>query len=90
MASPRLICSNSSTRDLAVPDLHAANNGVMIRSRVGQIRDDTLAPPPGEITTLWGSEIRFGVNLRAVRLRCSTRGQARRGPAYGGSGGRRG
>ena len=29
-------------------------------------------------------------NLRAVRLRCSTRGQARRGPAYGGSGGRRG
>ena len=29
-------------------------------------------------------------NLRAVRLRCGTRGQACRGPAYGGSGGRRG
>src|SRR6516162_2477817 len=30
----RLICSNSSTRDLAIPDLHADNNDVTIRSRV--------------------------------------------------------
>ena len=31
----RLICSNSSTRDLAIPDLHADSNDVTIRSRVG-------------------------------------------------------
>ena len=51
----RLICSNSSTRDLAIPDLHADNNDVKIRSRVGAtIRDDTLAHPSGEIATQAG------------------------------------
>src|SRR6516162_11562988 len=51
----RLICSNSSTRDLAIPDLHADNNDVTIRSRVGPIFATTRRPtPPGEITTQAG------------------------------------
>ena len=48
----RLICSNSSTRDLAIPDLHADSNDVTIRSRVGPEFATTRRPTrPSEITT---------------------------------------
>ena len=50
-----LICSNSSTRDLAIPDLHADTNDVTIRSRVGPEFATTRRPTrPGEITTQAG------------------------------------
>jgi hypothetical protein len=42
----RLICPNSSTLDRAIPDLHADDIDVKIRTRVGPtFRDDTLRPP---------------------------------------------
>ena len=50
----RLICSNSSTRDRAIPDLRADNNDVKIRTRVGPEFATTRRPPPGAITTQAG------------------------------------
>jgi hypothetical protein len=48
----RLICSNSSTFDRAIPDLHAANDtDVEITTRVGPLFDRRhAAPPNSEIT----------------------------------------
>jgi hypothetical protein len=43
----RLICSNSSTRDLAIPDLRADSNDAKDQIQGGAtIRDDTPAHPP--------------------------------------------
>jgi len=51
----RLICPDSSTRDLAIPDLCASRTDAKDQILGGAIiRDDTPAHPPGEITTQAG------------------------------------
>src|SRR5262249_38178857 len=53
----RLICSNSSTRDLAIPDLRASRTDAKDQIQGGAtIRDDTPAHPPSEITTQAGPQ----------------------------------
>src|SRR6266545_7793319 len=52
-----LICSNSSTLDRAIPDLHADDIDVQIRTGGGaNIRDDTRHPTSSAITTQVGPE----------------------------------
>src|SRR5205085_4483897 len=50
----RLICSNSSTLDRAIPDLHADSNDVKIRTKVGPEFATTRRPPPSAVTTQAG------------------------------------
>src|SRR5207248_7092214 len=51
----RLICSNSSTFDRAIPDLHADDdNDVKITTRVGPLFATTRCPTTSEVTTQTG------------------------------------
>src|SRR5207248_9781081 len=51
----RLICSNSSTFDRAIPDLHADDDtDVKITTRVGPLFATTRCPTTSEVTTQTG------------------------------------
>ena len=57
-AGPRLICSNSSTLDRAIPDLHAGSIDVKIRTWVGPKFATTRRPPPSASHHPSGAKIR--------------------------------